>query len=416
LKFIFQRQDFPQSRRELTSDLIAGLTVALVAMPLAIGFGVTSGMSASAGIATAIIAGFLAALFGGSRFQISGPTGAMTVVLIPFIHKFGVGAIPALGVLAGAMLILMAAFRLGDLIKRVPHFVIEGFTVGIAVVIGLQQLPLVLNVARASGERTLPVAWETIQNAIDAGIHWWTLFIAIFTLVIKFNTVRILRALHITFYVPASFVALLVATTFVKVFSIDTPNIMEIPRNVFSWTPPKFGDVFTLLWPALMIALLAAIESLLSARVAEQMVKHTDPGNFDANRELFGQGLATAVASIFGGQPATGAIARTAVNVRSRAHTRLASMIHAVAILIIIVAVAPLFSQIPAAALGGVLVGASIRILNPTNLRETLRTTQRELIVFYVTAAVTIAIDLIWGIIAGLLIYFLEKKINASAQ
>lgn len=415
MHFLPQRSDFPQNRKQLTHDVIAGATVALVAMPLAIGFGVTSGMSASAGIATAISAGFIAALFGGSRFQISGPTGAMTVVLIPVIHTYGVGAIPALGVMAGALLVLMAVLRLGDWIKRVPHFVIEGFTVGIAVVIALQQLPLILNVTRAAGDRTLPVAWATLKNAIDSGIQWWTLFIAFFTLIIKFNTVRLLKVLRIKFYVPASFVALLVATSVVKIFRIDTPNIMQIPRNVFSWTPPEFSNVFKLLWPALMIALLAAIESLLSARVAEQMVKHTEPGELHANRELFGQGLATAIASIFGGQPATGAIARTAVNVRSHAHTRLASMIHATTILIIIVAIAPLFSQIPAAALGGVLVGASIRILNPTNLRETLRTTQRELIVFYVTALVTVSVDLIWGIIAGLIVYSIERRIAKVA-
>ena len=381
-------------------------------MPLAIGFGVTSGMSASAGIVTAIIAGFIAALFGGSRFQVSGPTGAMTVVLIPVIHRYGIGSIPALGVIAGAMLVVMALLRLGDWIKRVPHFVIEGFTFGIAVVIALQQLPLILNVERATGDRSIPVALNTFKNALNNGIHWWTLTIALLTLVIKFNTTHILRAARIKFYVPASFVALLLSTGVVKIFKIDTPNIMEIPRNVFDWTPPHFGNLPHLLWPALMIALLAAIESLLSARVAEQMVKHTEPGELHANRELFGQGLATAVASIFGGQPATGAIARTAVNVRSHAHTRLAAMIHALAILLIIVAVAPLFSQIPAAALGGVLIGASIRILNPTNLRETLRTTQRELIVFYVTAAVTIAVDLIWGIAAGLFVYFIEKQIS----
>ena len=381
-------------------------------MPLAIGFGVTSGMSASAGIATSIIAGFVAALFGGSRFQVSGPTGAMTVVLIPVIHRYGIGAIPALGVLAGTILVLMAALRLGNWIKRVPHFVIEGFTFGIAVVIALQQLPLILNVARAEGDRTLPIAYQTLKNALNNGIHWWSLAIALLTLVIKFNTDHILRIARITFYIPASFVALLVSTSVVKIFKIDTPNIMEIPRNVFAWTSPEFSGVLHLLWPALMIALLAAIESLLSARVAEQMVKHTEPGELHANRELFGQGLATALASIFGGQPATGAIARTAVNVRSHAHTRLASIVHAITILLIILAAAPLFSQIPAAALGGVLIGASIRILNPTKMKETLRTTQRELVVFYVTAAVTISVDLLWGIAAGLVVYLLERRMR----
>lgn len=408
--YVFSRSNFPRNRKQFLQDILAGITVALVAIPLAIGFGVTSGMSAATGIATAIIAGFIAALFGGSRFQVSGPTGAMTVVLIPVIHKYGVSAIPTLGIVAGAILIVMSIFRLGDWIKRVPHFVIEGFTFGIAVVIALQQLPLVLNVERAKGDRTLPVAYKTVRTGFENGINFWPLAIALLTLVVKFNTDHILRIARIKFYVPASFVALLVATTFVKIFKIDIPNIADIPRNVFSWTPPDITEALHLLWPALMIAFLAAIESLLSARVAEQLVKNTEPGELHANRELFGQGLATAIACIFGGQPATGAIARTAVNVRSKAHTRLAAMVHALTILFVIVAVAPLFSQIPAAALGGVLIGASIRIFNPRKLKETLRTTSSELAIFFATALVTITVDLIWGVAVGLAVYLIEKR------
>lgn len=410
MSLFIPRNSFPNNRKEFLRDVVAGVTVALVAIPLAIGFGVTSGMSAATGIATAIIAGFIAALFGGSRFQVSGPTGAMTVVLIPVIHKYGVSAIPTLGIIAGALLILMSIIRLGDWIKRVPHFVIEGFTFGIGIVIALQQLPLVLNVERARGDRTIPVAYQTLKKAWESGFNFWPIIIAVLTLIIKFNTEHILRIAKIKFYVPASFMALIVATTVVKIFGIDVPNIAQIPRNVFSWTPPDLTQVLYLIWPAMMIAFLSAIESLLSARVAEQMVKHSEPGELQANRELFGQGLATSIACIFGGQPATGAIARTAVNVRSRAHTRLASMIHALTILLVIVAVAPLFSQIPAAAIGGVLIGASIRILNPRKLRETLRTTKSELAVFFTTALVTISIDLIWGVAMGLSVYLIEKR------
>ena len=412
MRFFIQRSYFPKNRNQLLQDILAGITVALVAIPLAIGFGVTSGMSAATGIATAIIAGFVAALFGGSRFQVSGPTGAMTVVLIPVIHRYGVGAIPTIGIIAGAILVTMSLLKLGEWIKQVPHFVIEGFTFGIAVVIALQQLPLVLNVKRANGERTISVAFNTLRSAIESGINSWTIAITLLTLLVKFNTNYILRIARIKFYVPASFVALLVATTFVKIFKIDIPNIAEIPRNVFAWTPPNLTQGLQLIWPALMIALLSAIESLLSARVAEQMVKQKEPGEFNANRELFGQGLATALASIFGGQPATGAIARTAVNVRSRAHTRLASMIHALTILVVILAIAPLFSQIPAAALGGVLIGASIRILNPRKLMETLRTTRKELTVFFVTALFTITVDLIWGVAVGIAIHFIVTKFD----
>jgi len=410
LSLFIPRNYFPNNRKEFLRDVVAGVTVALVAIPLAIGFGVTSGMSAATGIATAIIAGFIAALFGGSRFQVSGPTGAMTVVLIPVIHKYGVSAIPTLGIIAGALLILMSIIRLGDWIKRVPHFVIEGFTFGIGIVIALQQLPLVLNVERARGDRTIPVAYQTLKKAWESGFNFWPIIIAVLTLIIKFNTEHILRIAKIKFYVPASFMALIVATTVVKIFGIDVPNIAQIPRNVFSWTPPDLTQVLYLIWPAMMIAFLSAIESLLSARVAEQMVKHSEPGELQANRELFGQGLATSIACIFGGQPATGAIARTAVNVRSRAHTRLASMIHALTILLVIVAVAPLFSQIPAAAIGGVLIGASIRILNPRKLRETLRTTKSELAVFFTTALITISVDLIWGVAVGLAVYSIEKR------
>lgn len=410
MSLFIPRNSFPNNRKEFLRDVVAGVTVALVAIPLAIGFGVTSGMSAATGIATAIIAGFIAALFGGSRFQVSGPTGAMTVVLIPVIHKYGVSAIPTLGIIAGALLILMSIIRLGDLIKRIPHFVIEGFTFGIGIVIALQQLPLVLNVERARGDRTIPVAYQTLKKAWESGFNFWPIIIAVLTLIIKFNTEHILRIAKIKFYVPASFMALIVATTVVKIFGIDVPNIAQIPRNVFSWTPPDLTQVLYLIWPAMMIAFLSAIESLLSARVAEQMVKHSEPGELQANRELFGQGLATSIACIFGGQPATGAIARTAVNVRSRAHTRLASMIHALTILLVIVAVAPLFSQIPAAAIGGVLIGASIRILNPRKLRETLRTTKSELAVFFTTALITISVDLIWGVAVGLAVYSIEKR------
>ena len=143
------RNDFPATRSDLNKDLVAGLTVAIVALPLALGFAVTTGMSAAAGLTTAIIAGFLAAVFGGSRYQVSGPTGAMTVVLIPIVSKYGAKAIPALGLLAGMFVLIAAALRLGTVMNKVPWAVVEGFTVGIAIVIALQQLPLALEVDKA---------------------------------------------------------------------------------------------------------------------------------------------------------------------------------------------------------------------------------------------------------------------------
>ena len=410
------RSDFPTSKREFREDVIAGITVAIVALPLAIGFGITSGMSAAAGLSTAIIAGFIAALLGGSRLQVSGPTGAMTVVLIPVIDKYGVSAIPALGVIAGLLVILMGFLKLGSLINKVPHYVIEGFTLGIAVIIALQQLPMALGVAKGAGEHTLQIAFNTLKSG---SFNYAAIVVVLCTLLFKFNFQRILRALKIKAYIPASFAALLFGTTIAKVFALDLKNIGEIPRKVATFTAPDFADFnyfLNLLWPALMIALLAAIESLLSARVADSMAHTSKEKRLEPDQELFGQGLATAVSSIFGGQPATGAIARTSVNVRSHANTRLASMVHSLVLLFIILVAAPLFSQIPAAAIAGVLIGTSIRILNPANLKELLRTTKPEILTYAITAISTIAIDLIWGIAIGLCVHFLMNLGNRQKR
>jgi len=400
--------EFSRTRKDLTSDLIAGITVAIVALPLAIGFGITSGMSASAGLTTAIIAGFLAALFGGSKFQVSGPTGAMTVILIPVIQKYGPSAIPALGVLAGVMVVLMAIFKLGAIINRVPWAVVEGFTVGIALVISLQQIPLALGITKGEGDKSIPVAWHTIQNAMNLGLNKTSLAVVIFTLIIKFNFHRFAKKLP--FHIPASFVSLLLVTVIVKVASIDVITIGAIPRSIGSYQTPTFADLNYLLIPALWIALLAAVESLLSARVADGMAH--EKKHFEPNRELFGQGIATVAASVMGGMPATGAIARTSVNVRSHAQSRLASIFHATVLLLIAIIAAPLVSAIPTAAIAGVLLGSSYRILNPVSIMESLRTTKIEAATLLVTAVSVLAIDLIWGMAIGIALHLILERIK----
>ena len=401
-------KEFSRTRKDLTADLIAGITVAIVALPLAIGFGITSGMSAAAGLTTAIIAGFFAALFGGSKYQVSGPTGAMTVILIPVIQKYGPTAIPALGVLAGAMVVLMAIFKLGAIINRVPWAVVEGFTVGIALVISLQQIPLALGIAKGEGDKSIPVAWHTIHNAINLGIDKTSLLIVLLTLVIKFNFPRLVK--NFPFHIPASFVSLLLVTIIVKAASIDVATIGTIPRSIGSYQAPTFADLNNLIIPALWIALLAAVESLLSARVADGMAH--EEKHFEPNRELFGQGIATVAASLMGGMPATGAIARTSVNVRSHAKSRMASIFHAVVLLLIALIAAPLVSYIPTAAIAGVLLGTSYRILNPTSIVESLRTTKPEAATLVVTAISVLAIDLIWGMAIGIALHLILDRIK----
>jgi len=413
---ILSRSDFPATRQIFVKDLISGVTVAIVALPLAIGFGITAGMSAAAGISTAIIAGFIAGLFGGSRFQVSGPTGAMTVVLIPVISKFGIGAIPALGLMAGLIVIAMSYIRLGSLINKVPNCVVEGFTVGIAIVISLQQLPFALGVTKGEGERTLIVAIHTIQKALAIGLHWQTLLVVFITLGIKFNIVKIIESFKIRMYFPASFSALFLTTLIVKAFNFNVATIGNIPRNVSTYTSPilSSGEYLSLITPALSIAVLAAIESLLSARVADDISNVASDKKFKPNQELFGQGLATTFASIFGGMPATGAIARTNVNVRSGANTRLASMIHSVVLLIIVIFLAPIFSQIPSAAIAGVLIGTSFRIFNKASMLEIFRSSKSNIFIYLATAVVTVSVDLIWGIGFGIALYLLINLVKKS--
>jgi SulP family sulfate permease len=400
----FPTSDFWIGREQFGRDLVAGVTVGIVALPLAIGFGITSGMSAQAGIATAILAGFIAALFGGSRFQVSGPTGAMTVVLIPVIANNGIEAIPVLGLMAGAIVILMSILRLGGVINRIPWSVVEGFTLGIAVVIALQQLPMALGVAKGEGERTLQVAINTVQGAIESGLQISTLAILILTLIIKFNIVKIVEKLKLKPYVPASFSALAITTVVVAIMRLDVAKIGDIPRNVFIWRGTQLEFATSLITPAILIALLAAIESLLAARVADGM-SHSEE-KFHPNKELFGQGLATMVASIFGGQPATGAIARTSVNIRSGGKTKIAALIHALFLLIVVLLLSPIFALIPLPAIAGVLIGTSVRILNPKSIREQLTSTWQEVTTYVVTAIVTITVDLIWAIFVGIALHF----------
>ncbi len=408
----FHREDFWIGREQFGRDVVAGITVGIVALPLAIGFGITSGMSAQAGITTAIIAGFIAAIFGGSRFQVSGPTGAMTVILIPVIAENGVVAIPVLGLMAGAIVIAMSLIRLGTIINRIPWSVVEGFTLGIAVVIALQQLPMALGVAKGEGDRTLQIAVNTINRAIKEGAHLSTLFILLLTLLIKFNIVKIVERLKLKPYIPASFSALAITTLVVAIFHLDVAKIGDIPRNIFLWKGDGLSFATSLITPAFLIAILAAIESLLAARVADGLSGAEK--RFEPNKELFGQGLATMAASIFGGQPATGAIARTSVNIRSGGKTKMSAMIHALFLLLVVLLLSPLFALIPLPAIAGVLIGTSIRILNPKSVREQLTSTWQEVTTYIVTAAITITVDLIWAIVVGIVLHFLLQLIKKS--
>ncbi|MFF9073666.1 SulP family inorganic anion transporter [Streptomyces sp. NPDC014872] len=384
-------------RRNPRRDLLAGLTVAIVALPLALGFGVSSGLGAEAGLATAVVAGALAALFGGSNLQVSGPTGAMTVVLVPIVAQYGPGGVLTVGLLAGVLLMALALLRAGQYMRYVPAPVVEGFTLGIACVIGLQQVPAALGVAKPEGEKVLVVAWRAVEEFVRAP-NWTAVALSVGVAAVMLLGARLRPA------VPFSVVAVIAATLTAQLLDLDgaTP-IGDLPSGLPA-PSLDFLDVSalgSLLAPAVAVAALAALESLLSATVADGM---TVGQRHDPDRELFGQGVANLAAPLFGGVPATAAIARTAVNVRTGAGSRLAALTHAAVLAVIVFAAAPLVSKIPLAALAGVLLATAIRMVEVGSLRAMARATRSDAVVLCLTAAATLVLDLVYAVIIGLVV------------
>lgn len=387
--------DYRGIRRTWRFDLTAGVTVAIVALPLALAFGISSGVSAAAGLVTAVVAGFVAAIFGGSNVQVSGPTGAMAVILAPVVAAHGAESVPLLALMAGCMLVVMGLFGLGRVVSLIPWTVVEGFTLGIAIIIFLQQVPMAFGTSATAG---LNAAVDAVQTAATAdwSIAWQTLLIVAIT----WALILLLPKIHPA--IPASLVAVVVATVIVLLFAMPIPRIGELPSELPVPTLPAFDleSLTELAGPALSIALLAAIESLLSARVASRMA---DTGPYDPDRELSGQGLASIASGLFGGMPATGAIARTAVNVRSGAKTRLSAIIHALLLLVVIYVGANLVSVIPLAALAGVLMATATRMVAGRTIRSVLQASRSDILIFFATAAITVAFDLIVAVWIGLI-------------
>jgi len=412
-EFIPNRADYKSARTNWRKDLLAGITVGIVALPLALAFGITTGAGAGAGLITAILAGLIAAVFGGSNFQVSGPTGAMTVVLVPIVSKYGVEALIPLGFFAGLLTLFLGLIRAGSIINRVPWPVMEGFTLGIAIVIALQQFPTALATPSIDGGRTVTTAWRTLKGALDNGLNYSAIFIVVLTLVVKFTYPKFAR--KVKFHIPASFIAIVFSSVVVLAFGISVPTVDELPKAIFHIQKfSLFGlSVYQLITAVISIALLASIESLLSARVADQMSHiHEAKDRYQPNRELFGQGLASVASSLFGGMPATGAIARTGVNIRSGAKSRLAAIFHAAFLLAVVLVLSPIISKIPLSALAGVLLGTSYRMASPANLREILRTTRLDGSILLATALIVIFVDLIWGIVIGTALYFIFSKLK----
>ncbi|MHA7276464.1 SulP family inorganic anion transporter [Arthrobacter sp. Hz1] len=389
-------RDYAQLPRTWKGDLIAGLTVGIVALPLALAFGVSSGAGAASGLITAVVAGLVAAVFGGSHVQVSGPTGAMVVVLGPVIATHGIEALAVVGVLAGLIVIAAGALKLGRVVSLLPWPVIEGFTLGIAIIIFLQQVPAAFGVGAGPSSNA---AISAIQALSTAPLSGYLAAVGLVTLVI----VIMIVAPRIHSRIPGSLVAIVVASVIAEALAMPIARIGILPSSLPAPSVPgwDWGLIVVLAGPAATIAALAAIESLLSARVAASI---SDTGPYDADRELFGQGLASVASGVFGGMPATGAIARTAVNIRSGGRTRVAAVTHAIVLLLVVYLATGPVSRIPLAALAGVLMVTAVRMVSIPTLRSVIGSTRGDTIVLVVTAVVTVSLDLIQAVGIGVLV------------
>lgn len=407
MRLLPTKADLVESFATPKTDLVAGLTVAIVALPLALAFGIASGLGATSGIVTAVLAGAIAAIFGGSRYQVSGPTGAMTVVLLPIVHQFGTDAVLAVGLMAGLLLTLAAGLKLGDHVHRIPTAIIEGFTAGIAVVIALQQIPTALGVKVGSSDHVWQSAWDALAQLGHA--NWASIWLALGCAALILLGERLLPR------VPFALVAVAAAMLVTLLAQLEVRQIGTLPALLAS---PKADFMTSTNWvslapSALAVATLAALESLLSAKVADRLAG-AKVGH-DSNRELFGQGLANLVVPFFGGVPATAALARTAVNVRNHSHSRLSALSHAIFLALFVLLAPWLVAKIPLAALAGVLFATTARMVKLGELKTLAKESRLDALLLATTFVLTIALDLISAVIVGLLLFIALRNSKLSA-
>ena len=383
--------------KQLTHDLIAGLTVGLVALPLAMAFAIASGVSPQAGLYTAVVAGFLISALGGSRTQIGGPTGAFVVIVASIVARFGLAGLALVGIMAGVLLLIMGFTGLGAAVKYIPRPVTIGFTNGIALLIASTQIKDFL------GLTTPPVPSEFLERIAVlirsiGTTHWQSLAVAAASLAIILLWPRFTRR------VPGTIVALLVTTVAAALLHLPVETIGSrfggIPQGLphFSFPALHAAHILPLLPSAFTVALLAAVESLLSAVVADGM----SGDHHNSNVELVAQGVANIASPLFGGIPATGAIARTATNIRSGALTPVAGMVHAFTLLAVLLVAAPLARFVPLATLAAVLFVVAYNMGEWREIGTILRLSGTDIAVWLATFALTVLADLTVAVGVGM--------------
>jgi SulP family sulfate permease len=387
------------SRETVIRDVIAGVVVGIVALPLALAFAIASGVPPERGIYTAIVAGFLISALGGSRVQIGGPTGAFVVIVYGIVTQFGYDGLVICTVIAGAILIILGLARMGALIKFIPYPVITGFTSGIAVIIFSSQMKDFLGLKMGTVPAGFMDKWVAYADRIQTA-DVATIAIAIGTMAVLIIWPRYVRM------VPAPFVAMILATLVVSLFHLHVDTIgtrfgavpSSFPRP--HWPVIPWNHIRDYISPSLTVALLAAIESLLSAVVADGMIgtRHK------SNMELVAQGIANIASPILGGIPATGAIARTATNIRAGGRTPLAGVVHSITLLLILVFAGRWAAMVPLSALAAILVMVSYHMSEWRSFAGLLRAPRSDLIVLLLTFILTVFVDLTVAVQVGIVV------------
>jgi len=394
------------SKEKFFSDLMAGVIVGIVALPLAIAFGIASGVSPEKGLITAIIAGFIISFLGGSSVQIGGPTGAFIIIVYGIIQQFGIEGLAIATVIAGVMLILMGILKLGTIIKFMPYPIIVGFTSGIALTIFTTQMKDLFGLTMATVPADFISKWIAYGKAAST-VNIWSVIVGVLSLLIIIYSPKFIKK------IPGSLIAIIVMSVVAYLlrnyFGITSIETIGDRFHIDASLPeptiiPISMETINLLFPAAFtIAMLGAIESLLSATVADGITgdKH------DSNTELIAQGVANVVTPIFGGIPATGAIARTMTNINNGGRTPVAGIIHAIVLLLILLFLTPLTKYIPMACLAGVLIIVSYNMSEWRTFRSILKNPVSDIIVLLVTFSLTVILDLTIAIEIGLLIAML---------
>ncbi|HEY4359744.1 MAG TPA: SulP family inorganic anion transporter [Bryobacteraceae bacterium] len=387
------------NRQDFGADLLAGITVGLVALPLAMAFGIASGVTPQAGLYTAIVAGCLISAMGGSRMQIGGPTGAFVVIVAGIVGKFGVAGLALVTMMAGAMLVVMGLTGLGSAVKFIPRPVTIGFTNGIALLIASTQIKDFLGLTTGDVPSAFLPRMKVLLEAIGT-ISWPAVAVSLATLAVMVVLPRLTKR------VPGSIVAMLGCTVVAAALGLQIETIGTkfggIPASFPKFSLPAFkiDHVVPLFPSALTVALLAAVESLLSAVVADSLsgTRH------NSNMELVAQGVANLASPLFGGIPATGAIARTATNIRAGARTPIAGVIHAITLLTVLVAAAPLARYIPLATLSAVLFVVAYNMGEWREIATIMRLSKADIAVWAVTFALTVFADLTVAVEVGMVL------------